>query len=737
MYPLCGNRTGEPDTERLFSVDVVGGNPYIRLILYGVACSPLGARSTLTFKLPAMNSRIVILCLLILTLACAGAAAGAQNDGGYTLSLSNLPSSYTLSLRPESDTSSIVLVRDGHGRRVRDLDKTHFAVKRDGRDGRIVKVVPLEKDNNIDLRVVLVIDNSKSMKPRLEKVLADMDSLMAELNDDAEISVVSFNLQQMILNGQKLNVRTTPFLRNKEKVRQIYTEIMRNKMTHSTYLYDAVYAASAILKEKPTMVRGREIRTYVILLSDGKDIGSEVSATEALNQVYTGGNAPVFFTIDYFRQSNTFLKSLAQKTGGKYYAEKKSDDFAELLAAIACNTYSSGYRVIFNWKNPPVITVTDVPATVTVTQTSINEAFPLLTYVFFGENSASIPDRYKRLSADETAEFDYTMLRPEALTYYYNMLNIIGRRMREMPQATITITGCNAHTDSEQNNTELSRRRADSVAAYLTAVWGISPGRIVVESRNLPAVPSRNTDEAARSENRRVEISSDTWDIIKPVLFKNTTYEGHGSDSISVIRALVGAPGGVRECRGRLLHDTTVIWEGAAHDITAPALTLVWEDICTRYAPANGDTLTFILEAVSRSGDTAIERRSIVPVVTTAAGAIRSTRDKISLLLFDFNKAEINAYNIRIMKEFVYPHLKSGSTVVVKGYTDNVGNPEVNINLSEKRAIAIGTAIRSTAPVQQLRMHGLGELSPLFSNTLPEGRFYNRTVVVLIDSPVE
>lgn len=684
-----------------------------------------------------MNSLIIIVFLLSLTFACASAADSTQDSSNYTLSLRNVPPIFTLSVKPESDTSCVTLVRDGRGQRVRDLDKSNFAVSRAGRNGRVISVVPLEETGDIDLRVVLVIDNSKSMIPRLAKVLSDMDSLMAELSDNAEISVVSFNLQPMILNGQQVNVRTTPFIRNKEKVRQIYTDIMRNKMTHSTYLYDAVYAASAILKEKPTMMHGREIRTYVILFSDGKDIGSEVSANESLDQVYTGGNAPVFFTIDYLRQSNSFLKSLAQKTGGKYYASKKSDDFAELLATVARDTYSSGYRVIFNWKNPPTITVTEVPQTVTVTQTTVNEAFPLLTYVFFSENSASIPDRYTLLSENDTDTFDYRALPPDAMSYYYNMLNIIGRRMQSIPQATITITGCNANTDTEQNNLDLSRRRADTVAAYLRRVWNIAPERIVVENRNLPSTPSRNSDEAARSENRRVEISSDTWDIIKPVVFKTTTYEGYGADTVSVVRGLVHADDGVRECEGRLFHDTTIIWKEAAHNIAAPELTLTWAHVFTHYAPTSGDTLTFVLRAVSRSGDTAAEHRSIVPIVTAAPGKVRSTRDKISLLLFDFNKAEINPYNVKIMKEFVYPNLKPTSTVVVKGYTDNVGNPEVNINLSEKRAVAVGTSVRSTVPIQQLNMHGLGEWSPMFSNILPEGRFYNRTVVVLIDSPVE
>lgn len=679
----------------------------------------------------------VVIAILVAILAVASGNTLSVAQTSYQLSLAGLPTSYTMDVKIETDTSALVFVEDGYGRAVKNLDIENFVVERPNkRKGRVTRVIPLEQQPVVDLRVVLVIDNSKSMLPRLERVLADMDSLIAQIGGDAEISVVSFSPQPMVLNGQALNVRISPFLRNKEKVRQIYTEIMQRKMTHNTYLYDAVYAASSILREKPTMVRGREVKTFVLLFSDGDDIGSEVTAEKALDQVYTGGSAPVFFTVNYVKKPNSFLRSLASKTGGMYYAAKQDGRLSHILTAVARDTYSQGYRVQFDWRFPPSILITGVPPSVSLHSTSMNEAFPLLAYIFFDESSSVLPNRYHQLSAEQTALFSPAALPPDAMTYYYHVLNIIGSRMLSYPRATITLTGCNAHTGQEINNQQLSQARAQSVAHYLSTVWGIEPERITVEARNLPLVPSRNTDEAARAENRRVEISSDTWEVIRPVTFRKTTFAAN--DSLHSVRARVEAEDGVRESAWQMVIDTTTLWSvGATPSLTEPELTLSWHDVLSEYLPTLNDTLYLVLRSVSRMGDTATEAVPIVPVVVHESSSAFHNRDKISLILFDFNKADVTPYNARILREFVFPLVHASSSVVVKGYTDDVGSFENNINLAERRAQAVGSSIRTAAPAARLSMHGVGEITPLYSNALPEGRLYNRTVVIYIDTPVD
>jgi hypothetical protein len=73
---------------------------------------------------------------------------------------------------------------------------------------------------------------------------------------------------------------------------------------------------------------------------------------------------------------------------------------------------------------------------------------------------------------------------------YAHTLNIIGRRLRDNPEASIKIVGCNSDRGEEHNRKDLSRSRAEEVKAYLKYIWGIEASRMELEARNRPAVAS-------------------------------------------------------------------------------------------------------------------------------------------------------------------------------------------------------------------------------------------------------
>ena len=70
--------------------------------------------------------------------------------------------------------------------------------------------------------------------------------------------------------------------------------------------------------------------------------------------------------------------------------------------------------------------------------------------------------------------------------------------------------------------------------------------------------------------------------------------------------------------------------------------------------------------------------------------------------------------------------------VLVEGYTDNVGGPELNLELSRRRAEAFRQALlaRGVAPAR-IDVSGHGEAFPLTDNTTAAGRRQNRRVEVL------
>jgi len=61
-----------------------------------------------------------------------------------------------------------------------------------------------------------------------------------------------------------------------------------------------------------------------------------------------------------------------------------------------------------------------------------------------------------------------------------------------------------------------------------------------------------------------------------------------------------------------------------------------------------------------------------------------------------------------------------------------------NKRLSERRSGTVQTGIGKNAKQYgTLSSRGTGEDEPLFTNDLPEGRFFNRTVQVRIETPLK
>lgn len=170
---------------------------------------------------------------------------------------------------------------------------------------------------------------------------------------------------------------------------------------------------------------------------------------------------------------------------------------------------------------------TEIPnPTVRVEEFRATRQHQLLPYIFFNENSSVIPGRYRRLNANERVNFRMeAMEKARPLEVYYTLLNIVGKRMETNPAAVIFVTGCNSNFAGEQGNQRLSEQRAQAVSDYLQDVWKIQAKRIIVQKRDLPEKPTsagqQPNPEEAHAENRRVELSSTTPEILAPVSFES------------------------------------------------------------------------------------------------------------------------------------------------------------------------------------------------------------------------
>jgi outer membrane protein OmpA-like peptidoglycan-associated protein len=372
--------------------------------------------------------------------------------------------------------------------------------------------------------------------------------------------------------------------------------------------------------------------------------------------------------------------------------------------------------------------------------------YPLLTYVFFPEGESEIPNRYIMFeSADDEYKqyFSDTTVKGGTMDKYYHVLNILGFRLNQHPDTKITITGTNDNvTEIEKGNKELSEKRMLNVKQYLNDIWGIDDSRITTEVRNFPATKSNPRDSLGIQENRRVEIYSDSWEIMKPV-FENdprtfpqpetmTWNLDNGIEDALVASRRIEITKGDKQWRTIDIADNDIMssrWN--------------WMNENGEY-PENEEQFEAQFIVTTNGGAECISDPVMIPVkqVTQKEQLLTKGSDTIyenySLILFKFNSFDAGPLNERIMKDYVYERVKPNTTVEVIGHTDVVGMYEVNKRLSVNRAKTVFTGIKlkTSGKYADLTTEGVGEDDPLYTNELPEGRFYNRTVQVLLKTPI-
>ncbi|MCS6809467.1 MAG: OmpA family protein [Bacteroidota bacterium] len=368
---------------------------------------------------------------------------------------------------------------------------------------------------------------------------------------------------------------------------------------------------------------------------------------------------------------------------------------------------------------------------------------PLLPYVFFAQGSDNIPERYERLSKRDVDSFLVDKLHNyEVLETYHHIMNILGHRMRRYPLAKLTITGCNDNTSAgERGNMALSYRRAKAVRDYLANTWGIDTMRMPIQIRNLPAMPTVSStgqyDNEVMQENRRVEFSSDTWEILEPIKTQDTVRVI--SPPILRLRPRVSLPQGsvVREWRMTIQQQGAVLKEFRGTSVIPP---IVDWNIAERQAtiPQASAPLEYTLTVTDASGSQ-LSAYGAIPVEQMTIQRKRRERlrdrevDRYSLILFDFDKSNLTPTHQRIAA-FIKQQISNNATVRISGYTDYTNPLDYSLRLSKARARETALALDVA---KRAEIRGLGKTILLYDTDLPEGRFYCRTVTIVVETPID
>jgi len=376
----------------------------------------------------------------------------------------------------------------------------------------------------------------------------------------------------------------------------------------------------------------------------------------------------------------------------------------------------------------------------------VRETFPLRNYVFFEAGSTEIPNRYVALTKDQAASFKEEQLQEvqpinmtgrslRQMTVYYNILNILGDRMKRSPGTVISLSG------ASEKGPEHGKARAETIKRYLVEVYGIEGSRITTEGRDKPRIPSETpggTKELAllRAGDRRVDIESNS-----PEMMIQVGGGPHYMLKPVQIVAVVEDP-----LDSQVLFDVV----GAKEVLASWSLEITDEQgKVQRFGPSTRDH-------ESISGNTILGDRSqgdykVVMLGETKRG--KSVRKESSVhlvrreeplkeavrfsILFDFDKSKTIASYEKFLTDIVTPLIPDSGIVIIHGHTDIIGDEEYNDKLSNERAQDAQNIIERAISNSGKRgitfeTFGFGEnlqYAP-FDNYFPEERFYNRAVII-------
>ena len=364
--------------------------------------------------------------------------------------------------------------------------------------------------------------------------------------------------------------------------------------------------------------------------------------------------------------------------------------------------------------------------------------------MFFEEGSAEIPDRYEKLTKEEAASFKEEQLqevRPKSfvgrsgrqMTVYYNILNIVGDRMKRNPGTAITLSG------ASEKGPAHGKEMAEAIKKYFVDIFGIEGSRITTEGRDKPKLPSElpgATRELAllRAGDSRVDIESSSPEMtvqvgrvpmLRPVQIVTVVEDPLDSH---VLFNVVGAKEAlsswsleITDAQGKVQR----FGPSTRERENVPGNTILG-------GRASGDYKVVML-GQSKSGKF-VRKESSVHLVRRDEPLKEAVRFSI---LFDFDQSKTIASYEKFLTDVVTPLIPNNGLVIVHGYSDIIGEDAYNDNLSEERVQDARTIIERAASNSGKRgimyeTFGFGEdvqYAP-FDNFFPEGRFYNRTVII-------
>lgn len=225
-----------------------------------------------------------------------------------------------------------VSVRDRRGRYVTGLTKDAFTVIDDAKP----QTLEMFSADDVPASVGFLIDNSNSMRPSRERVIASAVEFARHSHPQDEIFVLTFNEEVRRAFGPTM-------------VEQMDSAVFARAMSEAivargmTAIYDGLGAGLSRLEN------ARHTRQVLIVVSDGGDNASRIRRNDIVKRVHDS-DATVYTValIDPLVPDGNprLLQQLARATGGESYEPRQADDVPDAFERIARdirNAYTLAY----------------------------------------------------------------------------------------------------------------------------------------------------------------------------------------------------------------------------------------------------------------------------------------------------------------------------------------------------------------------------------------------------------
>ena len=283
----------------------------------------------------------------------------------------------------------------------------------------------------------------------------------------------------------------------------------------------------------------------------------------------------------------------------------------------------------------------------------------------------------------------------------------------------------------------LAQERAQSVKDIFVNNWGIQPERIIIQSRDIPRILSNKEYIEGDAENRRVEIETNSPEILSPVIYSKFNEFIPIQNTVSIALE-TDAKAELIDWKLSILHHDKQLYAKSGIQLPDTKFNI----------PLDSGIISSLGNAISGINDSV----DIILEFRLASGEVLSSRTKqsikntkntyeisrLSLIVFEYDESTLSDKNAMMMREFLKKEIGPQSKIDITGSTDRLGEAMYNIDLSQDRAKAVEKFMRSVQNNLNITsVRGIGSSRMLFDNSLPEGRYYCRTVSIEVKNPIQ